>query len=105
MVKDHSDSETGNLLPPHGLHFSISSSDLLYASSHRQDSTSQPLLGRKEMFLFNDTLNTFNLQLYGIGSMVKNHSDGGSGNLLPPHGLLLPITSKGYFICTIPQTV
>ena len=25
MVKDHSDSERGNLLPPHGLLFSISS--------------------------------------------------------------------------------
>ena len=25
-------------------------------------------------------------------------------NLLPPHGLLFPISSKGSFICTIPQT-
>ena len=33
MVKDHSDREKGNPLPPHGLHF------LLYAPSHRQDST------------------------------------------------------------------
>ena len=33
MVKDHLDSERGNLLPPHGLLF------LLYAPSHRQDST------------------------------------------------------------------
>ena len=44
--------------------------------------------GRKEMFLFNDTLNTFYLWLYGIGHMVKNHSDSKRGNPLPPHGLL-----------------
>ena len=39
MVKDHSDSEKGNPLPPHGLLFLISSKVLLYASSHRQDNT------------------------------------------------------------------
>ena len=37
MVKDHSDSEKGNPLPPHGLLFSINSKVLLYAPSHRQD--------------------------------------------------------------------
>ena len=31
--------------------------------------------GRKEMFLFNDALNTFYLWIYGISHMVKNHSD------------------------------
>ena len=36
MVKDHSDSERGNLLPPHRLLFPISSKVFLYASSHRQ---------------------------------------------------------------------
>ena len=46
----------------------------------------------------------FILQLYGVGHMVKNHSDSERGNLLPPHGLLFPINSKGSFICTIPQT-
>ena len=30
---------------------------------------------RKEMFLFNDALNTFNLRLYGVRHMVKDHSD------------------------------
>ena len=54
--------------------------------------------------LFNDALNTFYLQLYGVGHMVKNHSDSERGNPLPPHGLFFPISSKGYFICTIPQT-
>ena len=36
--------------------------------------------------------------------MVKNHSDSERGNLLPPHGLLFLISSKVFFICTIPQT-
>ena len=34
MVKDHSDSERGNPLPPHRLLFLISSKGSLYASSH-----------------------------------------------------------------------
>ena len=54
--------------------------------------------------LFNDALNTFYLWLYGIRHMVKDHSDSERGNTLPPHGLLFPISSKGSFICTIPQT-
>ena len=54
--------------------------------------------------LFNDTLNTFYLRLYGIRHMVKDHSDSEKGNLLPPHRLLFLINSKGSFICTIPQT-
>ena len=46
--------------------------------------------GRKERnILFNDALNTFYLRLYGVGHMVKNHSDSEIGNLLPPHGLLI----------------
>ena len=39
MVNDHSNSERGNPLPPHGLLFPISSKGFLYAPSHRQDST------------------------------------------------------------------
>ena len=50
------------------------------------------------MFLFNDALNTFYLRLYGVGHMVKDHSDSERGN-----PLLFPINSKGSFICTIPQ--
>ena len=38
--------------------------------------------------LFNDALNTFYLQLYGVRHMVKNYSDSKRGNPLPPHGLL-----------------
>ena len=62
--------------------------------------------GRKEgNVLFNDALNTFYLRLYGVGhTMVTDHSDSERGNLLAPHGLLFPISSKGSFICIIPQT-
>ena len=51
--------------------------------------------------LFNDTLNTFYLHLYGVRHMVKDYSDSERGNLLLPHGLLFPISSNGSFI---PQT-
>ena len=61
--------------------------------------------GRKDgNVLFNNALNTFYLRLSRIGHMGKDHSDSETGNLLPPHGLLFLISSKGYFICTIPQT-
>ena len=79
MVKDHSDSERGNLLPTQE--------------------------GRKEgNILFMDALNKFYLRLYGVRHMVKDHSDSERGNPLPPHRLLFPISSKGSFICIIPQT-
>ena len=54
--------------------------------------------GRKEEnVLFNDALNTFYLRLYGVRHMVKDHSDSERGNPLPPlHGLLFPISSKGF---------
>ena len=54
--------------------------------------------------LVNDALNTFYLRLYGVRHMVKDHSDSAKGNLLPPHRLFFLISSKGSFICTIPQT-
>ena len=49
--------------------------------------------------LFNNALNTFYLRLYGVRHMVKDHSDSQKGNLVPPHRLLFPISSKGSFIC------
>ena len=67
----------------------------------------RPLVGVmhwKGNVLFKDALNTFYLGLYGVRHMVKDHSDSEKGSLLPPHGLLFPINSKGSFICTIPQT-
>ena len=44
------------------------------------------MIGRN--VLFNDTLNTFYLRLYGVRHMVKEHSDSERGNPLPPNGLL-----------------
>ena len=55
--------------------------------------------------LFNDALNTFYLRLYGVRHLVKDHSDSEKGNPLPPHRLLFPISSKGSFICTIPDRI
>ena len=52
------------------------------------------LEGRKEIFY---------LWLYSVGHMVKDHSDSERENPLPPYGLLFPISSKGYFTCTIPS--
>ena len=61
--------------------------------------------GRKEIFyLMTHSTHLIFLRLYGIGHMVKDHSDSERGNPLLPHGLLFPINSKGSFICTIPQT-
>ena len=64
----------------------------------------QDVLRKKGNVLFNNTLNTFYLLLHGVGHMVEDHSDNERGNLLLPlHGLLFPISSKGSFICIIPQ--
>ena len=60
--------------------------------------------GRKEVFYLTTHSTHFILRLYGVGHMVKDHSDSERGNPLPPHGLLFPISIKGSFICTIPQT-
>ena len=49
---------------------------------------------REVNVLFNDALNTFYLRLYGIGHMVKNHSDSKRRNPLLQHRLLFPISSK-----------
>ena len=61
---------------------------------------------RKEMFYLT-THSTHFIYGYYMASdiiMVKDHSDSENGNPLPPHGLLFPISCKGSFICTIPQT-
>ena len=72
-------------------------------SSHRYKCLRKE--GRKEgNVLFNDALNTFYLRLYGVRHMVKDHSDSEKGNPLPPHSLLIQISSKCSFICTISQT-
>ena len=56
------------------------------------------------MFYLTTRSTHFILQLYGLGHMVKDHSDGETGYRLPPHGLLFAINSKGSFVCTIPHT-
>ena len=59
---------------------------------------------RKESnILFNNALNTFYLQLYGIEHMVKDHSNSEREKLLL-HGLLFGISKTSSFICTIPQS-
>ena len=39
---------------------------------------------KEENDLFNDALNTFYLRLYGVGHMVKDHSESEKGDPLPP---------------------
>ena len=78
--------------------------DLSYFGDDISDE-SDDSCGRKEgNALFNDALNTFYLRLYGVRHMVKYHTDSDRRNPLPPHGLLFPISSKGYFTCTTPKT-
>ena len=63
------------------------------------------LQSRKEgNVLFNGAFNTFYLRLYGVGHMVKAHSDRERRNSPSPlNGLLFLISSSESFICTIPQ--
>ena len=60
---------------------------------------------RKEMFYLTTHSTHFILWLYGVGHMVKDHSDSERGNLLPPHGLCFPISSKCSLICIIPDRI
>ena len=70
---------------------------------HRVQCTTWSLIGTGNQsvgggnVLFNNTLNTFYLRLYGVGHMVKNQSDSERGKILPPYRLLFPISSKGSF--------
>ena len=78
----------------------------IYTHTHTHQLISLPFeeVRNEGNVLFNDTLNTFYLQLYGVRHMVKDHSDSEKGNPMLPHGLLFPISSMGSFICIIPQT-
>ena len=62
------------------------------------------LSGRKEMFYLTMHSIHFILRLYGVRHVVKDDSDSERGNPLSPHRLLFPISSKGSYICIIPQT-
>ena len=53
------------------------------------------------MFYLTTHSTHFILWLYGVRYTVKDHSHSERGNLLPPHGLLFPMNSKGSFICVI----
>ena len=106
IVKDHSDSERWNPLP-HGLLFLISSkgSFICIIPPFGLKVNMRGKCARKEgNVLFNNTLNKFSLLFYGVGNMVKDHSDSERWNPLT-HELLFLISSKGSFICTIPQRI
>ena len=62
-----------------GYSFRLAARVLLYAPSHRQYSTYHSLCytsrgGKEGMSLFNDTFNTFYVQIYGVRPMVLDHS-------------------------------
>ena len=78
--------------------------DILVVTENLEKSSNFAVCPRERNVLFNDALNTFYLQLYGVRHVVKGHYDSEKGNPLPPHRLLFPISSKGSFICIIPQT-
>ena len=59
------------------------------------------LIRKEGNVLFNDTLNSFYLRLYGVRHMVKDHSD----SERKTHGLLFPISSKGSFIYSLPHRI
>ena len=54
--------------------------------------------GRKEIFYL-----TTHSTHFIYGHMAKDQSVSEGGNPLPPHELLIPISSTGSFICTIPR--
>ena len=61
--------------------------------------------GRKKMlYLMTHTIHFIYDYMASDIIMVKDHSDSERENPLPPHGPLFPISSKGSFICIIPQT-
>ena len=68
MVKDHSDSEKGNPLPPHRLLFPINSKGSFICTIPHSDSE------RKEMFYLT-THSTHFIYGYMASDMVKDHSD------------------------------
>ena len=80
MVKDHSDSERGNQLPPHRLLFPIScKGSFICVITHRITHTTA-----------------------FVTPVVEHWLERVIASL---HGLLFLISSKGYFICTIPHRI
>ena len=52
------------------------------------------LIWKEGNVLFNDTLNTFNLRLYGVRHMVKDHCDSERGNPMPHIGYSFRLTAR-----------
>ena len=75
---------------------------VLCSALHQSTNRHTAQVAYERNVIFNDALNTFYLRIYAVGHMVKDHSDNERENLLPPHGLLFPISSNGSFVCTIP---
>ena len=75
MVKNHSDSERRNPMPPHRVHFSICNKEyFIYAPSHRQDSTHHGLC--------------YTSRPCGIGTSTEPFSDQNTTIRLDPSVLL-----------------
>ena len=66
-------------------------------SRHSAMSRYSNIKGRKEMFYLTTHSTHFIYGYMASWHMVKDHSDSEWGNPLPPHGLLFPINSKGFF--------
>ena len=67
---------------------------MFYLTTHLHILFTIIYLERERNVLFNDTLNTLYLRLFGIRHMGKDHSDSEKGNPLPPHRLLFPINRQ-----------
>ena len=100
MIKDHSDSEKGNPLPPHRLLFPINSKGSFICT------IPQTVVIMRERVMFYLTTHSTHF-IYGYMASdiwLRTTQIVRKGNPLPPHRLLLSIIIKGSFICTIPQT-
>ena len=60
----------------------------------RQINQTDGQINKEGIVLFNDTLNTFYIRLYGVGHMVNDRSDSERGNPLLPHGLLFRLEAS-----------
>ena len=112
IVKDHSYSEKGNQLPPHGLfymHYKKQDNtyhSLCYTSCGTLDRIASNLMHchwKKIFYLM--THSTHFIHSYMASNKVNDHSGNEIGNPLLIHGLLFPVNSKGSFICTIPVRI
>ena len=120
MVKYHSDSERGNPLPHKGYSFRLIARVLLYAPSHRQDSSYHSLwytshgalAGMKNSSMVHPMKDRSDNPSHHERTLLpqnyishQNQSDSERNNMQPPlHRLFILINSKVSFICTISYT-